>query len=108
VITRAGERRAAVGGEKEADVVALGGAGDELETELQRRGVTWKVACVDDVQNRHRRDRDVVGRAVVAARGDVVDARLRGRARTDEQEKDGEKKRRGGAVARRSSGPSGH
>jgi hypothetical protein len=74
--------------EEEADVVALGGAGDERRLDVHDRGVANERARIDHATgpDLQRRDGDVVGSAVVDATGQVVDARLCARRQAREQD----------------------
>jgi hypothetical protein len=75
--TRAGV--AAVLGEEDADVVALGRACDERRLHVDDRRVADEGAGIDDPTGAdlQARDLDVVRGAVVDAAGEVVDASLR-------------------------------
>jgi hypothetical protein len=70
-------RVAAVLRQEEADIVALICSRDELEPEIQDRGVAREGAGIDDGQHGDGRNLHVVGGADVGAAGDVVDAGLR-------------------------------
>jgi hypothetical protein len=81
----AGQAVAAVERHPDADVVAFGRARHQLELQVEGRGVTREAARVDDATRLqgHAGDADVVGGAIAAEAGDVVDARLRRGRRLD-------------------------
>jgi hypothetical protein len=84
----AGQAVAAVERHPDADIVALGRARHQLELQVEGRGVAGEAARVDDPARLQgdARDADVVGGAIAAEAGDVVDARLcRGRRLDGEQ-----------------------
>jgi hypothetical protein len=83
-----GERVPAVEREEHADVVALGRARDQPRAQQDRCGIGGGRAAVDDAHDVDLTDRDVVGRAVVAASRDVVDARLRRRITRERRHED--------------------
>jgi hypothetical protein len=88
VDARASARVPAIVREEEADVVPLGGAGDERRLDVHDRGVADERARIDHATrpDLQRRDGDVVGGAVVDATGQVVDAGLCARREAREQD----------------------